>query len=162
MHEEAGDAALLLPRELLGTRPIAAQADLNVTPWIDVPLLDEPVHGCSVRDLDAEDLGAGVRVRVEVDEPERAVPGGAGADVGLGDRVVAPEHDRDRTCGDDLADRTLDRLVRPGGVGGKNRRVAVIDQLELGRRVDLRLQVRPRRAAGRANRAWTEAGSRTV
>ena len=85
MHEEAGDAALLLPREFLRARPVAAQADLDVSPWLDVPLFDEPVHRRPVRDLDAEDLRARVGVGVEVDEAEPAVPGGAGADIRLGD-----------------------------------------------------------------------------
>src|SRR5439155_9241807 len=145
-----------------GAGPVAAQADMDVSPWIDVTLLDVPVHRRSVRDLDAEDLGAGVRVCVEMDETERAVPGGAGADVGLGDRVVAAEYDRDRTRGDHLADRALDRLVRPDGVGGEDWGVAVVDELELGHRVDLCLEVRPRRAAGGANRPWAKARARPV
>src|SRR5205085_4248479 len=110
----------------------------------------------------AEDLGAGIRVRVEVDEPERAVPPGTGANVGLGDRVVAAENDRDRSRGDDLADRALDRLVRSGGVSGEDRRVAVVDHPQLGHRVDVRLEVRPRRATRGPNRAWAEAGPRPI
>src|SRR4029079_19103850 len=96
VHEEAGDAVLLLPCEFLWARPVAAQADLDVARRIDVPLLDEPVHRRPVRDLYAEYLRAGVGMGVEVDESERSVSRGAGADVGLGDRVVAAEHDRDR------------------------------------------------------------------
>ncbi len=155
-------AALFLPRELLRPRPVAAQADLDVAARVDVPLLDEPVHRRPVRDLHAEDLRARVGVGVEVDEAEPAVPGGAGADVRLGDRVVAAEDDRNRTRSDDLSDRPLDRLVRPSGVGGDNRRVAVVDQPQLGHRVDLCLEVRPRRAAGGANRARAKACARPV
>ena len=70
---------------------------------------------------------ARVRMRVEVDEPDRAVPRRAGADVRLGDRVVAAEHDRDRAGREHLADRRLDRRVRPRRVGGEHRRVAEVD-----------------------------------
>ena len=125
-------------------------------------LLDEPVHRRPVRDLDAEDLRAGVGMGVEVDESQRSVSRGAGADVGLGDRVVAAEHDRDRAGGDDLPDRSLDRLVRPGSIGRDHRRVAVVDHPQLGHGVDLRLEVRPRRTAGRANRTRAEARARPV
>ena len=52
--------------------PVAAQADLDVAGRVDVPLLDEAEHRRAVRALDAEHLAAGVGVRVEVDEPERA------------------------------------------------------------------------------------------
>ena len=52
---------------------------------------------------------------------------GAGADVGLGDRVVAAEHDRDRPGVDDLADERFDRRVRAQRVGGDHRGVAVVD-----------------------------------
>ena len=97
-----------------------------------------------------------------MDEPERAVLTGAGADVRLGDRVVSAEHDRDRTRGDDLGDRSLDRLVRPRCVGGDDRRVAVVDHRQVSDRIHLRLEVRPRRTAGRANRTRAEARARPV
>ena len=73
VHEEARDPVLGLPGELGLARPVAAQADLDVAARVDVALLDEPVHRRPVRDLDAEDLGAGVGVGVEVDEADRAV-----------------------------------------------------------------------------------------
>jgi hypothetical protein len=71
-----------------------------------------------VRGLDAEDLGAGVSVGVEMDEAERAVARGAGADIGLGDRVVAAEDDRDRARVDDLADELLDARRDASGAAG--------------------------------------------
>ena len=73
VHEVAGDAVLGLPRELGLARPVAAQADLDVTARVDVALLDEPVERGAVRDLDTEDLGSGVGMGVEVDEPDGAV-----------------------------------------------------------------------------------------
>ena len=76
--------------------------------------------------------------------------------------MVAAEDDRNCTRSDDLSDRPLDRLVRPDGVGGNHRRVAVVDHLQLGHRLDLCFEVRPRRAAGRANRARAEACPRPV
>ena len=65
----------------------------------------------------------------------------AGADVGLGDRVVAAEDDRDRARREHLPDRRLDRLVRARRIGGQDRRVAEVDHLQLGEGVDLRLEV---------------------
>ena len=100
-------------------RPVAAEPDLQVALAGDVAVADQPVHRGSVRQLDAEDLGPGVRVRVEVDEPDRPVDGGDGADVRLGDRVVAAEDDRDRAGRHDLADGALDLRVRLDGVGGE-------------------------------------------
>ena len=150
MHEEARDSALVLPGELLRAGPVAAQADLDVPLGIDVPLLDEPVHRRPVRDLDTEDLGARIRMGVEMDEAERAVSLGAGPDIRLGDRVVTAEHDRDRARPDDLADRAFDRLMRRGRIRRQDGRVAVVDQPELGHRIDLGLEVR------------AEAGPRTV
>ena len=115
-----------------------------------------------MRDLDAEHLGPGVRVGVEMDETERAVLPGAGANVRLRDRVVAAEHDRNRARGDDLADRPLDRFVCSCGVGREHRRVAVVDHPQLSHRVHLRLEMRPRRAARGANRARAEARARPI
>ena len=57
-----------------------------------------------MRDLDSEHLLAGVGVRVEVDEADRAVLRSAGADVRLGNRVVAAEDDRDRSRRKHLTD----------------------------------------------------------
>ena len=122
---------LALPGELLLARPVAAQPDLHVAARVDVALLDQPVHRRAVGDLDPEDLGAGVGVGVEVDQADRAVLGGAGADVGLGDPVVAAEHDRDRAGVEHLADRALDRRVGARGVGGQHRRVAEVDHPQL-------------------------------
>ena len=94
MHEEARDPLLAPARRTRLAGPVAAQADLHVAARVDVPCFDEPEHRRPVRELDAEDLAPGVRVRVEVDEADRAAAGGDGADVRLGDRVVAAEHDR--------------------------------------------------------------------
>jgi DNA-binding Lrp family transcriptional regulator len=49
-----------------------------------------------VRETDAEALLGGVGVGVEVHETDRTVGSRTGADVGLGDRVVAAEDDRNR------------------------------------------------------------------
>ena len=162
MHEEARDPALLLPGELLRAGPVAAQADLDVSVRVDDACLDEPVHGRPVRDLDAEDLRAGVGVRVEVDEPDRLTAGRARADVRLRNRVVTAEDDRDRAGLDHLADGALDCLVRAGGIGREHRRVAVVDHPQHGHGVDLRLEMGPGRAARRADRPRAEAGARPV
>ena len=111
-----------LPRELPLARPVAAQADLDVAPRVD----------------DARPRRAGTsacRARPRRRRPRcrcrcacrsgrgRRGRGRAahGADVGLGDRVVAAEHDRHRAGGEHLPDGSLDRLVRARGVGGQHR-----------------------------------------
>ena len=78
--------------------------------------LDQAKHRRPVRDLDAVHLAPRVGVRVEVDEPHRPVLGRAGANVGLRDRVVAAEHDRDRTRVHHLTHDALDRGVRGDGI----------------------------------------------
>ena len=70
------DPPLGLPGELLLARPVAAQADLDVAARVDVALLDQAPHRGAVRDLDPEDLLAGVGVGVEVDEADRRRRGG--------------------------------------------------------------------------------------
>ena len=157
VHEEARDPALALPGELRLVGPVAAQPDLDVARGVNVPLLDQPVHRRAVRDLDAPHLRAGVGVRVEVDEPDRAVTLGAGADVGLGDRVVAAEHDRDRAGVEHLADQLLDRRVVALGARRAHRRVAEVDDAQRRERVDLGLEVAPGRQARCADRPRAEA-----
>ena len=70
-----------------------------------MPFFHEPAHHRPVGALDAEDLGAGVGVRVEVHEAYGTVRGGAGARVRLGDRVVPTEDNRERACGEHLPHR---------------------------------------------------------
>ena len=140
--------------------PVAAQADLHVAAPVDVAVADEPVHRRPVRDLDAEHLLAGVRVRVEVDEGDRAVHRGHCLDVRLGDRVIAAEDDRDRARRDDLTDDALDRGVISGRIRRDDGRVAEVDDAELRDRVEPRLQVRPRRTARGANRPRAEPRAR--
>ena len=162
VHEEARDAVLGLPGELGLAGPVAAQADLDIPARVDVALLDEPVEGRPVGDLDAVHLGAGVGVGVEVDEPDRAVGGRDRADVRLRDRMVASEDDRDRAGRQHLPDDRLDGRVRADGIGRDHRRVAEVDDGELGEGIDLGLQMRPLRAARGADRARAETRSRSV
>ena len=162
MHEVRGDAVLALPGELRFTRPVAAQPDLRVSVCVDVAVADEPIHGRTVGVLHAEDLGACVRVRVEVDEADGTVARRDSAHVRLRDRVVASQNDGDRARGDGLPDRALDLRVRPHGIGRDYCGVAEVDDSELGERVDFRLEMRPGRAAGGADRARAEACPRPV
>jgi hypothetical protein len=76
--------------------------------------------------------------------------------------VVAAQHERNSAGRDHLADSALDRGARPRGIGGKYRRVAVVDYAQLGHRVDLRLEVLTGRTAGCPDRARPEARSRPV
>ena len=110
-----------------------------------------------MRDLDPEHLRTCVRVRVEVDEADRAVTGGDRAHVRLRDRVVAAEDDGNRAGCHHLPDRALDLRVRRRGVGGHDRRVPEVHDPELLERVDLRLEMRSGRAARRADRTRAEA-----
>ena len=161
MHEETADPALTLPGELLLAGPVAAEPDLHVAARVDEHSVLEPVHRRPVRELDAEDLGARVRMRVEVDEADRAARR-AGADIRLGDRVVAPEDDGQDAHGDDLGDGLLDRLLGGDCVGWENGRVAEVHDPELLERIDAGLEMRPRRAARCADRARPVAGAGPV
>src|SRR5206468_6560207 len=96
VRAEARDPLLGLPRKLGLAGPVAAQADLDVADGVDLAGLDEPEHRRAVGDLDAKDLAARVRVRVEAHEPDGTVAGRARADVRLGDRMVSPERHRDQ------------------------------------------------------------------
>ena len=159
VHEVRGDAVLPLPGELLFSRPVAAQPDLDVSACVDMAVADEPVHGRAVGVLHAEDLGAGVRVRVEVDEPDRAVVRGDRAHVRFGNRMVASQNDGDRASGDGLSDRALDLRVCPLRIGRDDCGVAEVDDPELCEGVDLRFEMRPGRTAGCPDRARAETRS---
>ena len=101
-------------------------------------------------------------MRVEVNEADRAVRCGHRPDLRLRDRVVSAEDDRDHAGGEYLPDDCLDRRMGPHWIGRDDRRVAEVDHGELGESVDLRLEVRPGRAARGPYRARAEAGSRPV
>ena len=117
-HEEARDPALGLPGEDVRLGPVAAQADLDVAGRVDVALLHEAEHRRPVRALDAEDLGAGVGVRVEVQEAQRPAAARDRAQRRLGDRVVAAEDDRDRARVGDLPDvSSIAACVASGSAG---------------------------------------------
>ena len=100
----------MLPCELLLTRPVPAQTDLYIAPWVDRSRLDEPVHRRPVREFQAE-IAPGVCVSVEVHQAERTVHLVAGAHVGLGDRVIAAEDHRDRSSREHGSDSVVNRLV---------------------------------------------------
>ena len=94
--------------------------------------------------------------------PTGTVARGDRAHVRLGDRVVASQNDRDRARGDGLPDRALDLRVCPLRIGRNYCGVAEVDDAELGERVDLRLEMRPGRTAGGADRARAKARSGPV
>src|SRR5215210_2647864 len=162
MHEEAGDAPLRLPGELGLPRPVAAQAYLRVAPRVYVSGLDEPAHYRAVREFDAEDLGARVGVRVEVNQAYGSVRGGAGAHVRLGDGVVPAEDHRDRARPEHLCDGRLYGGVGADGIRRQDQRVTEIHDPQLADRVDPSLELRARRAARGTDRAGRETRARTV
>ena len=52
--------------------------------------------------------------------------------------------------------------MRARRVRGQHGRVTEVDDAELCKRIDLRLELAARRTAGRANGAWAESGAGTV
>ena len=163
VHEERRDPALALPRELGLARPVAAEPDLDVARSRRRARRGRAGTSASVRALDAEDLGSGVRVRVEVDEARPARVGAATA------RTFASviEWSPPRTTGTTPAATTWPTVfsicgMRPHRVGRNHGGVAEVDDAELGERVDARLEVRPGRAARGADRARPEARPRPV
>ena len=107
--------------------------------------------------LNAEDLRSGVGVGVEVDESDRPARCGDGTDIGLGDRVVAAEHDRDRAGRDDLPHRVGDRGMARRRVRGQNGGVTEVDDSKCRERVDAGDEVASRGRARRADRARCKA-----
>jgi hypothetical protein len=101
-------------------------------------------------------------VGVEVDQPDGSVHRRAGADVGLGDRMIAAEHERQRAGVEDLADGVLDGSVGPDGVGGQDGGVAEVDHPQLRERIDAGLQVRAGDGAGGADRPRAPARPRSL
>jgi hypothetical protein len=95
-------------------------------------------------------------------QSEHPVDRCASPHVGLGDRVVTTEDDRDRTGREHLADGLLDRLVGAHRIGGDHRSVAVVDHAEQRERVELRFEVRPRWTARSANPARAKARAGTI
>ena len=75
----------------------------------------------------AEVLVPGVAVRVEVDQRQRAVPGGVGAELGERDGVVAAEDDREHAGVDERAEALLGELVGADRVARGELEVARVD-----------------------------------
>ena len=114
-----------------------------------------------MRELDAEDLLARIRMGVEVDESDRAVNRRDSLHVRLGDRVITAEHDRNRARSDDLADDALDRCMVSLRIRRHDRGITEVDDAKLRDRIEVRLEMRLRedspprgwRAARTASRA---------
>jgi hypothetical protein len=97
-----------------------------------------------------------------MEQAEWPVPLGARADVGLGDRVVAAEHDRDRPRVHRLADGVQDGGVRGDRIGRDHGGVAEVDDAQLGHRVDAHLEVRAGEPARRPDRPRPVARARRL
>ena len=82
---------------------------------------------------------------VEVDDADRSLPPVLGdrGHVRVGDGVVAAQDDRDRPGCADLADPPAHLCVALGGVSGNGLGVAVVDDPQLGERIDPEPHVRP-------------------
>ena len=105
VHEEARDAVLRLPAELAlaraSSRAGRSARSRSGSTW---PSRTSRYIGVPCESSTPNTSVARVRVRVEMDERDGAVDRCDRLDVGLGDRVVAAEDDRDRAGRDDLAD----------------------------------------------------------
>ena len=128
-HLERPHVLIGHPGEGLRLRPVAAQPHLQEPITPQRAGLDQPAHRLAVAPERAERDVAGVGVRVEVDHRHlaHAMVAGDAVVVGVGDRVVAAEHDRDRAGLGDLVDRLLQTLDRGVDVAGVHLDVAGID-----------------------------------
>ena len=107
-----------------------------------------------------------VGVGVEVDDPDRARPADLGDRRGRrpGDRMVAPQDDRDRAGLGDLADLAVDHRVGALRPGRHDVRVARVHDVEHLERLDAELERvdRSRRVLRLADRPRTKPGARAV
>ena len=160
------EARLAHPLEVLRPRPRPAQADLDDVAPVEVAVDDRAVEGNAVRGLALLAARVGVGVEVHHREAVGAVVLGEGLQHRGRERVVAAEHDRDRARGQDLGHAPAQQQVRPLQVGRVHLDVAVVDDVELGVRVDAKLHVRPRDREGHilggADRPRAEAGAGPV
>ena len=134
------------PVEGLRTGPVAAQPHLEEPVAAQRSRLDQPAHRLAVPPQRAELDVAGVGVRVEVDHRHAAVAEHVGhaLGVGVGDRVVAAEHDGDRACAGHLLDGRLEPAEGRLDVAGRHLDVAGVDDPEVLQRVGAQRQRGPR------------------
>ncbi len=128
-HEMPAHPLLAHPREDVGRRPVAPQADLHEVLSRNGSQLDEPSHRRPMRVQIAPETVAGIRVSVEVHDPEtpRGVRCGDGRCRGPRDRVVAADDHRDDVSLRDLANSGPYRGVRDLGHARHAERVPVVD-----------------------------------
>ena len=137
-----------------GSRPVAAQADLDVAGRVDVALLDQAVHRRAVRELDAEHLACRCRCGCR-SGGARAARGGARRARSAGSVIewsppstigTAPAA---TTCPTVSSIAACDASGSAGITGASPKSTA----RSVAQRVDARLEVRPGRAARRPDRA---------
>src|SRR6476469_3627395 len=159
-------ALLLHPVEGRLWRPIAAQSDLHEVLALDRAGLDEAAHRRPVAGQDAEGVGGGIGVGVEMDDPDaaRTTDLGDGRRGGPGDRVVAAEDDRDRAGLGDFADLAVDHRVAALDPGRHDVRVTGVDDGQDVVRIDVELERmdRARGVLGLPDGTRPEAGARPV
>jgi hypothetical protein len=102
---------------------------------------DEMTEGGAVRPLDVPDLGGCVGVGVEVNYGQVWHDPRNGGDVGVGDRVIASQHHRDRSGLANRCDRVPQRLEAGGAVAREHRRVTVVHDREVCEGVDAEIHV---------------------
>ena len=138
------------PVQGVGLGPVAAQPHLQEAVAAQRPGLDEPAHRLPVAPQRPELDVAGVGVRVEVDHRDPAVAEHVGhpLGVGVGDGVVAAEHDRDRAGAGHLLDRRLEGGQRALDVAGVHLHVAGVDDAQVLQAVGAQRQAGPRAVVG--------------
>jgi len=106
------DPVLLVEGEVFASVERAADAHLDHAARVQEPFLDGPTERRPVEELGAEVLVPGVRVRVEVHEPERPETARERSQDRQRHRVVATDRNRHRAVSEDLVHAALDRRVR--------------------------------------------------
>jgi hypothetical protein len=155
LHEMPAETLLPGPLEVPGIGPVAAQTDLDDVVSTQRTVLDQAPHGRPVRQDYAPQVRRVVRVGVEVDQAEvrRLQARRHGADVRMGDGMIATEDDRDGSRGADLADGHADGGVATGLVGWHDLGIAVVHHRQHLERVHAEVDARPEGTAAHVRQA---------
>ena len=164
-HLEAAHVLLGHPLQGLRWRPVAAQPDLQEPVAPQRAGLDQPTHRLPVPPERTELDVTGVGMGVEVDHRHPAVAEHvrAALGVGIGDRVITAEDDRDRTGSGGLLDGGLQRRQGHLDVAGVHLDVPGVIDVQVQQTVGPQRQRRPgpvmREVVGHPDRLRSEPGA---
>ncbi len=141
-----------------------ANADLNRTRRLYQPLLHRLVEHGAVIDPAHVVIGPGIGVGIELDQRKGAVFRRMGPQDGEGDVMIPPKAQRRRTGPDNFCHMGLKHAGKIGNAGIIEGQIAVIDNVQFAHRIHLPAigRIRGQQSACLADRARTEAGTRTV